>query len=52
MLKVELSLDHVNLILRVLGERSYDVVAPIIETLRAQCAPQLEVQDKKPQEKS
>ena len=43
MLKLELSLDHVNLILRVLGERPYDLVSPVIETLRTQCTPQLEI---------
>jgi len=43
MLKLELSLDHVNFILRVLDEQPFGIVSPIINTIREQCVPQLEI---------
>jgi hypothetical protein len=41
MIKLELSVEDVNLIMGALGQGQYQVVADLIQTIRAQALPQL-----------
>ena len=42
-LTFKLSLDHTNIILAALGKIPYEAAAPVIDNLRQQAAPQLQV---------
>jgi hypothetical protein len=50
MIKLELSVDDVNMILRTLGKHPFEEVVRLIENIKSQGDPQVEVLVKKMQE--
>jgi len=49
-LKLNFSLDQVNVILAALGKIPYEAAAPVVDSIRGQAQPQLQAQEAQPTE--
>ena len=47
-LKLNLSLEQINIILAGLGKIPYEAAAPVVDSIRGQAQPQLQAQEEQP----
>jgi len=47
-LKLNLSLEQINIILAALGKIPYEAAAPVVDAIRQQAQPQLQAQEEQP----